>query len=503
MFCKKNIHPIIDIIFLWVLIWAVLPPQAFCDTKLKENILGYEKVEHYVMDNGMTVILKPTVSPLTAIQVWVRTGSINEGELMGSGVSHYVEHMLFKGTKKRQVGEIARQIRRLGGRLNAFTSLEQTVYHLVLPAQYLEQGLDISADAIQNSSFLPDECEREKQVILKEINMGQDDPDRYLTKLFYNTMYTKHPYRHPIIGYRSVFSALTREDLLGYYKRQYVPSNMALVVVGGIDLADAKALIEKYWADFTRRAAAPLVVPEEPNQIQPKRIEKEFPLEVSRLLLGFQTINIGDDDLYALDVVSMILGKGRSSRLYRRLKEEAGIVYKISCYSYTPAYRGLFAVSAGFDYEKLPEIEKMIWEELDRLKKEEVDLTELTKIKNQVISELLFDQESVEEQAHDLGMNEFLTGNYKFSARYMQGISQVTPEQLMLAARKYFAPDQQLTVILKPPSKEKGKQAEPAITTHTEIKKFVLDNGLTLLINENHQLPIVNLHVAVKCGVRS
>jgi zinc protease len=472
--------------------------------KSGEEILNYDQVKRYVLDNGMTVILKATSSPLVAIQIWVKTGSINEGELLGSGVSHYVEHMLFKGTKQREVGQIAREIRQLGGRLNAYTSLEHTVYHLVLPAEHLNKGLEVMADAIQNSSFDPKECEREKGVILKEINMGQDNPDRYLSRLFYATMYHRHPYRHPVIGYRQVFSSLKREDLVSYYQRQYVPSQMVLVVAGGLNMVKARQQIAEYWGDFSRRLPPPLVVPEEPPLTGPRRVEEEFPLEVARLSLGFQTVDISHDDLYPLDVLAIILGKGRSSRLYRRLKEEAGVVYKISCYSYTPSYKGIFAITATLDYEKLPQVEELIWEELDKIKQGEITPAELIKAKNQVISDLLLEQETVEGQARDLGGNEVLTGDYKFSAYYLSGISRVTKEQLVQAARQYFKPERQVLAVLKPPATAKPEpEALSSVQAGIEIKKWVLNNGLTLLVGENHQLPLVTLHAVVKGGVRA
>jgi zinc protease len=470
----------------------------------EEGILNYDNVEWYVMDNGMRIITKSVPSPLVAIQVWVETGSINEGDLMGSGVSHFVEHMLFKGTKQRKVGQIAREIRQLGGVLNAYTSLEQTVYHLILPAKYLEKGLEVMADAIQNSSFDPEEFKREQKVILKEINMGDVDRDRYLHKLFCATMYTRHPYRHPVIGYRQVFESLNRQDLLNYYQQRYVPHQMVLVLVGGIDQNTIKPLVQKYWGDFNRRLPALAVIPDEPLQLQPKRIEQELPSGITRLLLGFQTVDISDEDLFPLDVLAIILGKGRSSRLYRRLKEEAGIVYEINSYSYTPRYRGYFAINADMDYEKLPQVEESIWQELNKIKQGEISAAELDKAKNQVISELLLEQETVEGQAKDLGLSELLTGDYRFSTFYLAGIKRVSLQQLTDVAQRYFKQEKQVLAVLKPKTKEISEsKAIRKTVPEPKIKKEVLGNGLTLLIRENHQLPLVTIDAAIKGGVHA
>ena len=195
----------------------------------------------HVLENGMTVVTcKKDIAPIVSIYILVKAGSITEAEFMGSGVSHYIEHMLFKGTKKRKVGEISREIRNMGGVLNAYTTYDRTVYHVTVPSKFLDKALEIQADAIMNSSFDDLECKKENQVILKEINMYMDEPESYLQQQVWETMYKTHPYREPIIGHRELFENLSREALIAYYERMYVPNNMILAIAG--DITHEKAL---------------------------------------------------------------------------------------------------------------------------------------------------------------------------------------------------------------------------------------------------------------------
>ncbi len=470
-----------------------------------EALVNYDRVSRKVLDNGLTVITKEIPnSPLAAIQVWVNAGSITEGKFTGSGISHYVEHMLFKGTKNRAVGEMSREIRRLGGQLNAFTSYEHTMYHIVLPKEHMEKGLEIQADAIRYSSFDPQECEREKQVILKEINMGDDDPQRYLFRTFAANLYQVHPYRHPVIGYREVFSKLTRDDLLDYYQGMYLPSNMVLVVVGGVKKESVWDKVDEVFGDFSRQPSPPMVLPKEQPVMAPRAVEREFPIQIARLSLGFPTVDLRDPDLYPLDVLATIMGSGRASRLYRKLKEERGLVYEINCESYTPSYQGFLLITASLDYQKTDQVKEALWEELQAVAEGGVSDEELDRAKAWIVSEFLVGQERVESQARDLGNNEATLGDFAFSGRYLEGIQQVTPEDISRIAGKYLVSGRETMVALKPKA-EAGhpKPQEPPPTEKAKISKTVLGNGLRALIQAEPKLPLVGVKLLVGGGVRA
>src|SRR5476649_768135 len=195
-----------------------------------------EPVERTILPNGLTLILKPDHSAaLASVQVWVKSGSQHESANLGAGLSHYLEHMLFKGTSRRGGREISSTVQAHGGYINAYTTFDRTVYYIDLPSEHTAVAIDVLADAVLNSTLPADECAKEKDVILREIAMTRDDPDNRLWDALFSTAFREHPYRQPIIGHRDVFSAVTRDDLLGYYRARYVPNNLVVVIVGDVD----------------------------------------------------------------------------------------------------------------------------------------------------------------------------------------------------------------------------------------------------------------------------
>ncbi|MEX2382069.1 MAG: pitrilysin family protein, partial [Opitutales bacterium] len=195
--------------------------------------LFQETVERYTLDNGLVVLLKPDdSSALVSVQAWVKTGSIHEGEFLGSGLSHFLEHMLFKGTRKREGAEIASHVQEHGGNMNAYTTFDRTVYYIDIPSEHVETALDVLADAVFDSTLPKEEVDKERDVILREIDMGLDDPDHQLSEALFAATFREHPYRYPIIGYREVFETASHQNLLRYYQTRYVPNNCVLVVTG-------------------------------------------------------------------------------------------------------------------------------------------------------------------------------------------------------------------------------------------------------------------------------
>ena len=227
-----------------------------------------EPVARTVLPNGLTLIVKPDASAaLASVQVWVKTGSQHEEAHLGAGLSHYLEHMLFKGTERRAGREISATVQAHGGYINAYTTFDRTVYYIDLPSEHCGVALDLLADAVLHSTLPADEVAREKEVILREIAMTRDDPDNRFWEAFFATAFREHPYRHPIIGYRDVFSAVTRDDLLAYYRTRYVPNNLVVVVVGDVDVAATQALVAQHFGSVPRARLAPVLVPGEPTAL--------------------------------------------------------------------------------------------------------------------------------------------------------------------------------------------------------------------------------------------
>src|SRR5471032_2362802 len=216
-----------------------------------------EPVERTVLPNGLTVILKRDASAaLASVQVWVKTGSIHEGAQLGAGLSHFVEHMLFKGTPRRAGREISATVQAHGGYINAYTTFDRTVYYIDLPSEHTGVAIDLLADAVLHSTLPAEEVAKEREVILREIAMTKDDPDNRLWENLFATAFREHPYRQPIIGHREIFSAVTPDDLLGYYHARYVPNNLVVVIVGDIDVAATVAGIEKHFGAVPRSRLA-------------------------------------------------------------------------------------------------------------------------------------------------------------------------------------------------------------------------------------------------------
>jgi len=459
--------------------------------------------QRYVLDNGMVVILEEIhTAPVVALQVWVKAGSITEGEYSGSGVSHYIEHMLFKGTERRGVGEIDREIRGLGGQIGGYTSFDRTVYHLVVPSDYFVTALDVLADAVMNSTFDPEEFKKERGVILREIDMGEDDPDRFLGRLFWSTFYREHPYRYPVIGYRTLFERLSREDLLDYYHRMYRPNNMILVGVGDFDSQMALAHIKEAFADFERGSLPPVYIPPEPEQLGPRRAEREFEVKQIYLLMGFRTVSIESKDMYPLDVLAIILGQGRSSRLFREIREEKGLVNAVSSWSYTPRHGGIFGIRATLDEVNKDRVVEEILKELNQFKVELVSEEELGKAKRKVVSEHIFSRETMEDRAGDLASSELVVGDLNFSKNYVEQIQKVDREEIRRVANKYFHRDNLTVALLKPVVKKVAAKPKIGIKKPPLINKFQLPNGMTLLVRENYTLPTVFIQAVFKGGLR-
>ncbi len=451
----------------------------------------------------MVVILEEDrSSPVVAMQAMVKTGSANEAGLMGAGISHYVEHMLFKGTKKRSVGDVAEEIRNAGGNLNGFTSFEYTGYPVVVSSSFFDTGLDVLSDVLMNSSFDPVECEKERDVILKEINMNDDSPSRCLSNMFFSTAYRVHPYGVPIIGYKEVFNRITRDELVAYYKKHYIPNNVVFVMVGDFDKAEAFEKIKNAFNPWQRKPLLVLNSPAEPKQLMPRYKEKTFPAEITRMDMGFAGVAIDDPDLFAIDTLATILGGGPSSRLVESLKNVRGLVYSIYCSSYTPKDTGVISIYASMEDKKLKTVICEIWEELEKIKSGPLEEGELDKAKKIALANYFFERETMEDKAMCLANDEVIGGNYLFSECYVSGISSVTAEDIQKAAQKYFKKEKEVTCVLRPldsAGKEDFKKAEQ---TENVTTKKTLANGVTLILRATRQSPTVFIQALLAGGVR-
>jgi zinc protease len=463
-----------------------------------------------VLENGLTVILKEDHSaPVVSAQVWVRTGSIHENEWMGAGLSHILEHMLFKGTERRNVSQITHEVQDKGGYINAYTSYDRTVYYIDLPSDGgrpgtqtgTETAIDILADAMMNSTLPPEEYKKEQQVILREMAMGEDDPERKSSKLMWATAYNVHPYRHPVIGYEEVYRKLSRDDVMKYFKSRYVPNNMVFILVGDFEVAVAEKKIREAFGSYPRQALAPVLIPSEPRQLNVRVLHQEAPIELSRLNLGWHIPGIQDPDVPALDLLAIIAGSGRSSRLHQELVEKQGLVHSVDVWSYTPFYPGLFGVSATVDADKRESAEKAILTAMKKFCETPVSESDLRKAKKISLSNQLSQLKTMSGQAADLGSNEFTAGDLDFSRTYLEQVQKVTKEDILRAARKYLTAENLTITSLNPTGSLKAESRVTRVESQAEIEKVTLPNGVRLLLRQDKRLPFVSLRAVFRGGV--
>lgn len=450
------------------------------------------------LSNGLVVIAARSAGKVASVQLWVRAGSVTEDEYMGSGISHLVEHMLFKGTPNMKPGEAALRVRALGGTMNAYTSTDRTVYHITLPKEHTEKALELLSDAAANPLFDPGELEKEQEVILREIDMNEDNPVRKASRLLWSTAFRVHPYRHPVIGCRALFETLTRDDVIAYHKTRYMPNNMIVVVAADIEPDEAAGLVEKHFGTMKMVRRRPPIVPLEPRQLGRCRRFLEWDVKVTRLRIGYHIPDLRHPDLYGLDVAAIILGHGQSSRLSQKLKQEAGLVHSISAWSYTPQYPGLFGINATLDNENLEPALEEIQREIERLKAGRISRSELEKAKRMVLASYIRGLETTAGLAAELGSNELTAGNVNFSRTYVTGIRSVKPKDVVAVARKYLTDENMTTVALRPRGRVVEDQHAARKVTATE--KFSLSNGATLIVRPRHDLPLVSVRCVWRGG---
>jgi zinc protease len=479
------------------------------------NVASGSEAVKTLLDNGMVVIVKENhAAPVVSLHVFVRAGSIYEREYLGRGISHNLEHLMSSGTQKRTKEQINQITEDIGNVSNAYTTKDHTSYYVTTASSYFDTALDVLSDYVQDPTFPQAEVDSERGVILNEINMHKDDPERRLYDLFSSTMFRDHPVGLPTIGYRELFEKTTRDDIVNYHKRMYVPNNMIFVVVGDVNTQKALAKIKEVFKDFQRGPFPDLSLPPLQGQVSKRYVEEEMDVQVAYMTMGFLTVSLSHKDLYPLDVLAFIMGEGRSSRFYKKIKDEKQLVYGISSYSYTPSYEpgGYFGITAVMDPGNLEEAQRAILDELYTLKKEPISDEELEKAKRLKESEYIFSQQTVEDQAQDLGGYELSTGDMNFSQKYLEGIRSVTKEDLIRVANEYFNDDKLTVAVVKPASVEKEKSAEAEKTPEESVKKIIINKitdplssqveGITLLVKENHTVPLVAIYATFLGGVR-
>jgi zinc protease len=454
------------------------------------------------LDNGLVIIVREDHSaPVVSAQAWCAAGSIHEGRWLGAGLSHVLEHMLFKGTTTRPGSRIDQEVQEAGGYMNAYTSFDRTVYHIDVPNTGARTAIDILCDIMQHASLPPEELAKELDVIRREMDMGQDNPASRSGRRLFETAYTKSPYRFTIIGYPDIFNELKPENIRDYYTEKYAPNNVFYVVAGDVKNDEVIAQIKTAYEKTKARALPPNYLPSEPKQTAPREIIEEAPIELGHFHFAWHIPELRHPDVPVLDVLAVLLGSGRSSRLYQQVRERQGVVHHVDAWTYNPGSTGLFGMSAVVDADKFTAARDAMLAEIEKIKSMSVSANEVQKAVKQFISATLSTRKTMEGQANDLGGSWLAASNLTFSERYLAAVKRVSHADVQRVAREYLTAENRTLYALLP------NGSTPKISTAVEknvdspIQKFELPNGLRLLVKENHRLPFVEFRAAFQGGV--
>ncbi|HVR30719.1 MAG TPA: pitrilysin family protein [Thermoanaerobaculia bacterium] len=471
-------------------------------------------------------------APVVSAQVWVKTGSIYEQEHVGAGLSHLLEHLASAGTTTtRSEAESNRLLGLMGAETNAGTSLDSVSYYINTTAPHAEQAIELLSDWMLHSKIEPQELAREKEVILREFEMGQGDPGRILWTLTQEVRYDAHPARHPTIGYLDEFQKIEREQVVDFYRRMYVPNNMVFVVVGDVDREAMVRQVARLWAEAPARELPKLSFPVEPPPGGTRQAAGFASIQRPRLRLAWPSTRLGAPGDYELDLLAGILGRGEASRLARTVRDRAQVVTEIDAYHASFSWgEGFFGIDADVAAGVEPAKEKIL-AEVRHLLAAGITEEELATAKRQVLAAVAMSGQTAEGLASRLANNIVDTGDPDYHHRYAEKIQAITADAVVEAGRRYLVPERLMTVTLEPAPegtslelrnreaeasaaadlprepveidnrriaervRASARKREARAVETTPIETFVLPNGLRVLIGRSTLVPAVAVEI--------
>jgi zinc protease len=415
-------------------------------------------VHEFTLDNGLKVVVRPDHrAPVVVSQVWYRVGSSYEHDGI-TGLSHMLEHMMFKGTEGLAPGEFSRIVAAEGGRENAFTGQDYTAYYQHLATDRLEVSFRLEAERMARLLLREEEFLKERDVVAEERRLRtEDQPESLAYERFQAAAFQTSPYRHPVIGWMADIESYRLEDLRAWYRRWYAPNNATLVVVGDVDPAEVRRLAEKHFGAIRPVEVTPPKPRPEVEQEGLRRIVVKAPAKLPYLLMGFKAPTVaageGEDwEPYALDVLAAVLGGDESARLQRRLVRGAEVAAGLSV-SYDPYDRMTTLFTFGGVPAKgrsVAELEAALRDEVRRVREEPLDPAEVDRVKTQVVAADIYQQDSVFAQAMRLGRLETVGVGWRLADAHVDRLRAVTPEQVEAVARKYLTDDRLTVAVLEP-----------------------------------------------------
>jgi predicted Zn-dependent peptidase len=397
-------------------------------------------------NNGLTLISEEHPYARTlSIGLWVKVGSIVESD-KNNGVCHFIEHMVFKGTKKRNSLQIATALESLGGDLNAFTDREFTCFHATVLCEHVEIALDVLSDLVFNPSFDKLELERERKVIQRELAAIKDAPEEWMADAFMENIWKNEKHGKSIIGTKKTIGALSQKELIRFYKKHYLPSNMVLSIAGNTQIEHLTNLVEKYFSSSEK--------PEERTPVSLKsnyhstRKSYSLPQEQLHFMLGFEGFGFLNPKRIELLFLTFFLGGGMSSRLFQELREKEGLAYHIDCDFVPFTEIGFMAIVASLNPSSLNKTLKIISKEIHKIKQGEIDAEHLEIVKSQLMGTILMNADQMEVRQESLGRNELVFGRYLSVDEVSENIRNVTKEGLVEVANSVFIPEKESIVVV-------------------------------------------------------
>lgn len=471
------------------------------------SVMAAEDIQKFTLDNGQTVIIKEVKSnPIVTVDTWIKTGSINEND-SNNGVSHFLEHLFFKGSKNHAPGEFDKLLETKGAITNAATSKDFTHYYITIPSKYFDEALSLHADMLLNPLIPRKELEKERKVVLEEIAKDENSPNSVVYDNLINMLYTTHPYKRKVIGTRRIIGTIHRDEILAYYDNWYSPSNMVTVIVGDIDANETLNKVKRNFARETQKSPKSVYAKEQPLSKQARKTEY-LNTKTAYMLIGFRGANINDNDSYALDVLATILGEGRSSIFYKNIKDRLQLANSISASNSGFRDDGIFYISATFNPEKQQRLENEIFDEISSVQKNGVTEEQVNLAKNVIERDTYYARESNANIAQEIGYVMVTSGDLGVYENYVANIKKVTPQDVKRVANKYLGINKSAVSIVLPESYKEVKvsnktpiQTIPTLKSSANgIEEYSLDNGATLLLNQNKTNEIIAISIFAKGG---
>lgn len=488
-------------------------------------------IHQFTTENGLKVVgIESHKSPVVSVQIWTRNGSADE-RAGDEGLSHFIEHLVFKGTKTYVAGEIAARVEACGGEINAYTSFDQTVYYITISKEFYTEALNIIAEMVSSPRFDSLEVDREREVVIEEIKRSHDSLGRRASRLLFSNFYAGHPYAVPVIGYEKNIREVSVDRLKKFFADRYVVDNMFLVITGDFV---ASELHKKVESAFSEVSSKPVNKPqrEEPRPLRGQKVVvEEAPFEEAVVYLAWPGVKIDSADLAALECFMLIFGQGASSRLYRSLRLQKDLVNSIGAGLWAPSQAaGFLSISASLNVDKMEPAIKEVQSQIETILRDGVSEQEVQKAKTNFLAEEAYILETVGGLARKFGGNYEATEDLFFHETFHQQLAEVDAQSVLQVARKYLRSENQLAAAIVPRDKSKTEEllkqiqwTAPAFTevarqTKGQISKIkvmqasksnsqniettVLGNKLKTFYSKNQEAPVYNLRLALPGGSR-